>query len=106
ASLRAATETPGRTRAHTLDAALVRSRGAAPRRPETGADLADHRAAYLGVSGCDDRAAVSERPRVARLRDAFCTDDGRERQPRHRAAVPEVPAAGGLPRRAARGARA
>ena len=54
----------------------------------------------------DDRAAVPLAARAARLGDALGSDDRRERQPRDRAAVRQVPAAGGLPRRAAGGARA
>ena len=44
--------------------------------------------------------------RAARLGDALRADDRREREPRHRAAVREVPAARGLPGGAAGGARA
>ena len=87
------------------DGPELRRRGEAARRPETGADPPDHRAARGRAPGCDDRAAVSQRSRAARLGDALGADDRRERQPRHRAAVPEVQAARGLPRRAARGAR-
>ena len=53
-----------------------------------------------------DRAPLRERCRAAHLRDALGPDDRRERQPGHREAVRQVPAARGLPRRAPGGARA
>ena len=62
-------------------------------------------AAHRRASRRDDRAAVSLRRRAAHLRDALRADDRRDRQPGDRAAVQEVPPAGGLPRRSARGAR-
>ena len=43
----------------------------------------------------------AHRPRAARLGDALGADDRREREPRHRDAVREVPPARGLPRGAA-----
>ncbi|OLE18353.1 MAG: hypothetical protein AUG88_04040 [Actinobacteria bacterium 13_1_20CM_4_68_12] len=87
-------------------AAELRPRGAAPRRPEAGADRADHRAARGRPSRRENRAPLPERARAARLGDALGADDRRERQSRHRAVVREVQAAGGLPGRPAGGARA
>ena len=82
------------------------SRGAEARRAEARADPADHRAARRRARRRGDRAPVPQPARAARLGDALRADDRRERQPRHGDAVPEVPDAGGLPRRAAGGARA
>ena len=53
-----------------------------------------------------DRAPVPGSARAARQRDAVGADDRRERQPGHRAAVPEVSPPRGLPGSPARGARA
>ncbi len=54
-----------------------------------------------GASGRDDRAPLPGPGRAARLRHALRPDDGRDREPRHRRALPEVPSARGLPRRPA-----
>ena len=56
--------------------------------------------------GRHHRAQVRERRRALDLRDAVCPDDGRERQPRDRAAVRKYRASRGLSRRPGRGARA
>ena len=74
--------------------------------PKRDADRPDRRAARRRARRRDDRAALPQPARAARLGDALRADDGRERQPRHARAVREVPAAGGLPRRPAGGARA
>ena len=68
-------------------------RRAADVRAEAGADRADHRAARGRARRRRDRAPLPLRARAARLRDALRTDDGREREPRHRAPVREVPPA-------------
>src|SRR5262249_41357812 len=81
-------------------------RGAAPRRPEAGADPADHPASQGRVPGREDRSSLRERSRAARLGHALGADDRRERQPRHGAALQEVQAPGGLPRRPGGGTRA
>ena len=58
--------------------------------------------ASRGARRRDDRASLPERRRAAHLRDALGADDRREREPRHRAALREVPATRGLPGRARR----
>ena len=84
----------------------LRDRGAQARRSEASADQADHRAARRRARRRRDRASLSQPARAARLGDALGADNGRERQPCHDEAVPEIRGAGGLPRGAARGAGA
>ena len=80
----------------------LRPRGAQARRAEARAHPPDHRAAEGRARGRGDRAPLPLAARAARLGDALRADDRREREPRHRAALPEVPPARGLPRRARR----
>ena len=84
----------------------LRRRGAQARRPEEAADRADRGAAGGGARRRGDRAPLPHPARAARLGDALGADDRRERQPGHAGAVRDVPAARGLPRRAAGAARA
>ena len=84
----------------------LRPRGAPARRSEARAYPADHRAPAGRTPGRRDRTPVPQPAGAARRGDAVRADDGRERQPRHGAAVREVPASRGLPGRAAGRARA
>src|SRR5438067_8220950 len=87
-------------------AAELPPRGAEARRPAPGPHPANRRAAGRRAPGRQDRAAPADAARAPRRRDALGADDRREREPRHLDALPEVPAPRGLPRGAARGARA
>ena len=96
-------ESPGTSRSAREE---LRPRGPEARRPEARAHPARDRAPRRRAPGRDDRAPLLDPARAPDLGDALGADDRREREPRHRAALPRVPAGRGLPRGAAGGARA
>ena len=95
-----------RTRYGLEHAEKLRQGGAPTRRPEACPHPRDHRPARRRASGCDDRAQIPVASGAPRRGDALGADDRRERQPRDREALRQVPQARGLSRGPARGARA